>query len=68
MMLILYTYILHKYVYITQRKKEKIERHFKGISYHFPYICKDNFLYYPVKLFIFLMLLKLDPTEQKHFS
>lgn len=68
MMLILYTYILRKYVYITQRKKEKIEWHFKGISDHFPYICKDNFLHYPVKIFIFLMLLKLDPTEQKHFS
>ena len=67
-MLILYTHILRKYIYIAQGKKEKVEWHFKGISDHFPCICEDNFLHYPVKIFIFLLFLKLDPTEQKHFS
>lgn len=56
-MTILMANIYIHYMLITQRKKEN-EWHFKGISDHYPCICEGNFLNYPLKACVFMMLLK----------
>lgn len=61
-----HTYYTNAYILLRGKRKDS-EWHFKGISYHFPYICKDNFALLSNWNYSFLMLLKLD-QQSKTFS